>query len=126
VEIKDNRFDVLDQLASSIFEDNKRKGFWETPEGIRLYEEGYKAYQLLKKAEKIALIHSEVSECLEGVRKPQDSDHIPGFTLEEEEMADALIRIFDYCGGFGLRLAKATEAKLEFNRTRPHKHGKNF
>lgn len=119
-------FAVLDQLASSVYEDNQRQGFWRQPEGIRTYEEGVRVYHLMKKAEKIALIHSEVSECLEGVRKPGPSEHIPDFTSEEEEMADTLIRILDYSGGFGLRLAKAVEAKLEFNRNRPYKHGKQF
>ena len=76
--------------------------------------------------ELIALIHSEVSELLEGVRKPGPSNHIPEFTLEEEECADILIRVFDYAGGRKLKLAGALGAKIKFNAKREHKHGKAF
>jgi NTP pyrophosphatase (non-canonical NTP hydrolase) len=76
--------------------------------------------------ELIALIHSEASELLEAVRKPGKSDHIPGFTGEEEELADILIRVFDYAGGRNLNLAEALHAKLAFNAGREFKHGKAF
>jgi NTP pyrophosphatase (non-canonical NTP hydrolase) len=74
----------------------------------------------------IALMHSELSEMLEGVRKPKTDEHCPQFTSEEVELADVCIRIFDYAGGFQLRLESAINAKMEFNRGRPHKHGKAF
>ena len=41
-------------------------------------------------------------------------------------MADVLIRIGDYCGANNLRLEEAVKAKMEFNKTRPYKHGKKF
>lgn len=70
------------------------------------------------RGEMIALIHSELSEALEGERKGLVSDHIPEFSAVEEEMADALIRIFDYAGGFGLDLAGAFAAKVAYNAKR--------
>lgn len=76
--------------------------------------------------ELIALMHSELSEALEGLRKPQQSDHIPKFTLVEEEMADLLIRVFDFAGARELRLAEALTAKMAYNKTRPYRHGKLF
>jgi NTP pyrophosphatase (non-canonical NTP hydrolase) len=39
------------------------------------------------------------------------------------EFADVLIRIGDFCGGFGIDLERAVREKLAYNRTRPHRHG---
>lgn len=86
------------------------------------------------KAEMIALIHSELSEALEGVRKNLPDDKIPHRRMEEVEMADAVIRILDYCGGHGLDLEGAYRDKMRFNATRidhtakhrRSKHGKKI
>jgi NTP pyrophosphatase (non-canonical NTP hydrolase) len=78
------------------------------------------------KAEKIALMHSELSECLEGVRKPGPDKHCPEFTQETVELADAVIRILDYVYHYGLRLEEALVAKATYNESRPYKHGKAF
>lgn len=69
-------------------------------------------------AEKIALIHSEVSEALEGLRKGKVDEHCPEFTGEEVEMADAVIRIMDYAGARQLRLGGALVAKMAYNAVR--------
>lgn len=70
------------------------------------------------KAEMIALIHSELSEALEGMRKDLMDDHLPHRKMEEVEMADALIRILDYCAGHSLDIHNAYLEKMEYNRTR--------
>lgn len=70
------------------------------------------------KGEMIALIHSELSECLEGFRKNKMDDHLPHRKMEEVEMADTVIRIFDYCKGHGLDLIGAMVEKLEYNKNR--------
>lgn len=102
---------ALVMLTYRCYTTAKAKGFWDSPRN---------------KGELIALMHSELSEMLEGVRKPGPDAHCPDFTSEEIEAADLLIRLLDYCGGFELRLFEATMAKMNFNDTRPHKHGKAF
>lgn len=68
--------------------------------------------------EKIALIHSEISEALEGDRKGAMDDHLPEFTSLEVELADAVIRIADLAGARKLRLGEALSAKMAYNAIR--------
>lgn len=69
-------------------------------------------------ATKIALIHSEVSEMLEGLRKGGRDDHLPGRSMEEVEAADVFIRLADYCGARRIDLAGAVNEKLRYNQQR--------
>jgi hypothetical protein len=83
---------------------------------------------------KLALVHSELSEALEGHRKDLDDDHLPEFKAITVELADAVIRICDLAGALKLPLADAIAKKLQYNRTRlDHKaatraeaHGKKY
>lgn len=54
------------------------------------------------KWELLALVISEVSECLEGERKGIMDDKLPRRRMAEVEMADAYIRLPDFAAGFGI------------------------
>lgn len=72
----------------------------------------------------IALMHSELSEALEALRKGNpESRKIPGYSHVEEEMADVVIRIMDFAGLHGLDLGGAIEAKMAMNEGRSYRHG---
>lgn len=75
------------------------------------------------KGELLMLIVSEVAEAMEGERKGLMDDKLPHRRMAEVELADAVIRIFDYCGAHGYDLQGAFEEKMAFNATRAdHKH----
>lgn len=102
----DYRVDYSDSLNGLAIECHARAavaGWWDKPRNA---------------GECIALMHSELSEALEGIRKSAQDEHLPDFTSEEVEFADALIRIFDYAGARQLRLGEAFVAKLLYNANR--------
>jgi NTP pyrophosphatase (non-canonical NTP hydrolase) len=100
---------ALKALAEDIYRIARDHGWWE---GER------------NDGELIALMHSELSEALEGLRHGNPpSDHIPEFSAIEEEFADVIIRILDMSQARGYRIGEAVLAKMEFNRNRPYKHG---
>jgi NTP pyrophosphatase (non-canonical NTP hydrolase) len=68
---------------------------------------------------KLMLIVSEVSEAMEGDRKNLMDDKLTHRTMREVELADAVIRIFDLSGAYGMDLAGAITEKLLFNAMRP-------
>lgn len=67
---------------------------------------------------KIALIHSEISEALEGHRKDLQDNHLPHRKSVEVELADALIRILHLSALMNLDLGGAFVEKRQFNLTR--------
>lgn len=65
------------------------------------------------------LIVSEIAEAMEGERKDLMDDKLPHRKMAEVELADAVIRICDYCGKYNYDLQGAVLEKLEYNRVRP-------
>lgn len=105
----------LNGIAKEIHKEAIAHGWWKT---IREFPEV------------IALCHSELSEALEEHRdghslteiyfnpeKPNKPEGIP------IELADAIIRILDYCAYAGINIEAAILQKHEYNRTRPYRHG---
>lgn len=72
----------------------------------------------------VGLQMTELAECIEAIRKPGPSEHIPDFSGVAEEQADAVIRIFDFCGRNNIPLGQAIIAKMRFNHDRAFMHGK--
>lgn len=105
----------FDYVQKQIHEAAKEKGFWPEDESPNI-------------AEKLALIHSEISEALEADRQPEPlpDKHCPDFNNFEIELADTVIRIFDLAGAKGFSLGTAMLTKIEANAKRPHKHGKRY
>lgn len=118
---------VLNELAADIYEWAKTKGFWEVPIPPVLSQEGEAYLARLRKTQKIMLVVTELAELVEGLRTAEGpSARILGFTYEEEELADAIIRLLDYSGAYGLRVGEALAAKMAHNEGRPWRHGKTF
>lgn len=75
------------------------------------------------RGELIALMHSELSEALEGERKDCMDTHLTHRKMAEVELADTLIRIFDYAAAFGYDLENAYQEKMAYNARRAdHTH----
>lgn len=103
----------LNELAAQVHKANEK--WWqnvETGEPIKR-----------NKGELLALIHSEISEALEGERKNLMDDKLPHRKMAEVELVDAIIRILDYAAGFGYDLQGAFADKMAFNAQREdHTH----
>src|SRR5689334_10701593 len=79
--------------------------------------------------EKFMLMVTELAEGFEGHRKNiahLPDEHCPEYTNLEVEVADTMIRIFDFAEYKKLKLAGAILAKMDYNATRPYKHGKQY
>lgn len=96
----------LNKYADACHKISYNVGWW--------YDETYNN-QTVYKAMKLALIHSEVSEALEAVRKQIADDHLPEYPMEHVELVDVLIRVFDYAGHYGIDLDAIFRDKMNYN-----------
>jgi hypothetical protein len=69
-------------------------------------------------ATQLMLMVSEISEAMEGVRKDLKDEKLTHRPAVEVELADALIRIADFCGRWNLDLGGAVVEKLAYNKSR--------
>ena len=97
------------KIQAAVHEIAIQKGWWETDNGDPAF---------------IANVHGECSEYWEASRQGNPmSKKIPGFTAKEEEIADIVIRCMDTAEKRKHRLSEAIIAKMEYNKTRSHRHG---
>lgn len=108
----------------------KQKGFWEIlPDTKKVAPRNL--------SELLMLIVTELGEACEALRKNLRQDVISqaancrtkGEWLKdtfEDELADAVIRICDLAESEGINLEWQIKKKMEYNKTRPIKHGKQF
>lgn len=106
--------DSISHLQSIVYQGNVAAGWWEN---IRTGERHPKGDVTLILS-KLALVHSEVSEAVEGVRKGLNDDHLKERPMAEVELADAIIRALDLAGHEGWDLSGAIIEKLYYNATR--------
>jgi NTP pyrophosphatase (non-canonical NTP hydrolase) len=104
----------LDALSAVLHENAKEKGFWDGD------------YSHDKIGNKLALVHSEVTEVLEAIRKNKGSEEIV------EEIADIIIRILDVYAAMKNEdqvlhsLDEILESKINKNKERAKLHGNLF
>ena len=104
----------MDALAAVLHETAVEKGFWDGE------------YSYDKIGNKLALVHSEVTEVLEAIRKSKGSEEIV------EEMADVIIRLLDIYAAMRNEneithsLDDIFQKKMNINKDRPKLHGNLF
>lgn len=76
----------LIELQTKIHEQNKAMGWWDEPRPFSTF---------------VCLFHSELSEAMEGDKKGLMDDHLPEYPMFQVELADFVIRVFDYLGSTG-------------------------
>lgn len=105
---------MLKDLQEEVYQGNILAGWWTNLQTGEPKPKG----DITEILAKFALIHSEVSEATEGVRKGLMDDKLPHRPMVEVELADAIIRALDVAGHEGWDIPGAIQEKLEYNKIR--------
>ena len=74
---------------------------------------------------RLCLVHTEVSEAAQEVKRHWPASGSPTDAQRAEfglEVADAVIRLLDICGCVGVDLARCIRTKMAINAIRPHRY----
>lgn len=86
----------LNRLAKRVHAQNVKAGWWsDLKTGKRIDR---------NPGELLMLVVTELAEAVEGIRKNLMDDKLPHRKMEEVELADAVIRLLDFVGGFKLKI----------------------
>ena len=100
----------LNDLRDAIYEDSVAHGLWEDEDGIDWYQESH------------SMIECEVDELYDAIEDRVNGHGDEHFT---EELADVIIASLSVAGKLGIDIDAAVRRKMEINRGRPWKHGKD-
>lgn len=103
----------LNEVVGICHQNSVNGGWWNEPDSV------------FTVPTKLALIHSEISEAMEGDRKDSMDDKLPQYPQLDTELADAVIRIFDLAGRKGMNLGQIIHDKMEFNKVREDHKAEN-
>jgi NTP pyrophosphatase (non-canonical NTP hydrolase) len=98
-----------DAIQNKCYDDSARAGWWD---GVSDDDLSFIV------PVKLCLVHSEISEAMEGHRKDMMDDKLPHRKAIEVELADAIIRIGDLAGRLGLDVGGAIDEKMDYNLSR--------
>ena len=101
---------TLNTLRDAIYEDAVKHGLWEDEDGIDWYQESH------------SMIECEVDELYDAIEDQVNGHGDEHFT---EELADVIIAILSVAGRLGIDIDAAVRRKMEINKGRPWKHGKD-
>lgn len=126
---------ALNDLARACNDNAVNKGFYETFYKLSEMVDSTGDPKLIAefcaiwKLSRLELVTTELAEAAEEVREPgklspkikkELGEDLPAF---DEELADALIRLFDLAGSLGIDLDRAVELKMRMNAMRKPMHG---